>query len=508
VYKTKKTRCPLCARAVCSLTCYPFKIPFEPPAKGELDVCRRCCQIIKKKSLHEDIVRRRQQANESRICLFYETLISLRQDLIHTIPQLRGLIYSLMEAKKMIEEEAIQQHTNNRTQLAETLSATLDCDALLELEKEAHNYKTKINSDFQNLQQRLKKIDEIPTANNTEKRMKENINRMIIMFLKTTRPEVMTLEQQLNLFANSKIVRAKLHERKQTQHTSREYRNQKLQTPHDSVTTDTNKRSHSSNGDDKESDVTNTSLIPFITHVIPCVCPLQGGNQILVKGKNFSRDMRVFVGTTPIEERNILSVETFGFEGDNAICELKFIAPKKERGTYSLILMNKNGRGRAELEEILLYTDDPSILSAFDSNISSTIDNKHHTNNNERTNSFLLTEETTHNISVDHTPSGNLPFAEDDDNVPFIQRWEAFPSLTDNLMCLMETSPSSPNHRLTLERTVQNSEKQSTRLRPAQVNFIDPSKEPPEESRTMTEQTYTKEKPNQTRDNPVRRWGR
>jgi hypothetical protein len=170
--------------------------------------------------------------------------------------------------------------------------------------------------------------------------------------------------------------------------------------------------------------------------------------------------------------------------------------------------MNKNGRGHAELEEILLYTDDPSILSAFDSNISSTIDNKHHTNNNERTNSFLLTEETTHNISVDHTPSGNLPFAEDDDNVPFIQRWEAFPSLTDNLMCLMETSPSSPNHRLTLERTVQNSEKQSTRLRPAQVNFIDPSKEPPEESRTMTEQTYTKEKPNQTRDNPVRRWGR
>jgi hypothetical protein len=129
----------------------------------------------------------------------------------------------------MIVEEGMQQHNNIKSQSMKN-TPLLDFNTILELEKEANKYKLKINSDFSNLQQRseypitlifsdcviigslvslvefyyclfishrLKRIVEIPVSNSTEERLKDNIKQMIVAFLNTTRPEVMTLEQVL-----------------------------------------------------------------------------------------------------------------------------------------------------------------------------------------------------------------------------------------------------------------------------------------------------------------------
>jgi hypothetical protein len=53
---------------------------------------------------------------------------------------------------------------------------------------------------------------------------------------------------------------------------------------------------------------------------------------------NFEKEMKVFVGQTQVDTKNILSVETIGFDGNDSICELRFIAPAiTQRGSLSFI---------------------------------------------------------------------------------------------------------------------------------------------------------------------------
>jgi len=179
---TRRRVCPLCNQYVCN-KCGQFPVPLEAPATGSVDVCKRCCIIMKRRIIYNQKLKE-QKANftASNLNVMYNTNIALRQKIIGLMPSFRGLVYSLTGSVDTTQ---------------------LDIATLYDLKTEAKNTQQSLDRCFANFEKRLKKIADIDVTSTTDEKLKKHIRIAMANFLQENLLEFKLLIQQLDGFLGS-----------------------------------------------------------------------------------------------------------------------------------------------------------------------------------------------------------------------------------------------------------------------------------------------------------------
>jgi hypothetical protein len=351
--RLKKFLCPICQTVVCNND-FGRKLPLEPPATGEVECCRKCFLIVKTKENREEFLKHVEKAKHDELSLMYNTLISIKSSLLMTIPTLRGLVYSMIEVKKMVEQ----------TKNSKNSAGMVDVAALFDLIEQATQMRDKMRRDFAGLDSRIKKIDTLQyLVSDDGVKLKKNLHYMLVQFLQMNLPEFRFLDRQLDTIVNNQPLMKYLKELEVEQKTK------KSQAANNKPSTEPKKKPANNSGNSTRTSGESTVKItgnyvsdkePIITNVIPCICPLQGGNLLTVKGQEFDRGAQILINGLFVEQRAVRSIEL-----DKDVCQIKFICPKQRvEGPAVLEIRNSNGL-KFSLHDVLMFIDDPALTEAF-----------------------------------------------------------------------------------------------------------------------------------------------
>ena len=99
---------------------------------------------------------------------------------------IRGLVYSMIEVKKMVEQSRSSKNS----------AGMVDVAALFDLIDQTTQMRDKMRRDFAGLDSRIKKIDSLQyLASDDGSKLKKNLHHMLVQFLQMNLPEFRFLDR-------------------------------------------------------------------------------------------------------------------------------------------------------------------------------------------------------------------------------------------------------------------------------------------------------------------------
>jgi len=218
----KKLQCPTCRRIICSNcknTRYFLTLP--PPLKGILEICKRCRGTVRKKEEMEKFKAIVEEANQSRITLWYNTLMALKHEINKKMPPFCGLVLSLTG-----------QVSNDGKEVSPSdIIKDMNLDTLYYLQQHATEQLKILEMHYKNFQNRMKMINSHPHTTPREENIKKLLRLAIVQFLEANLPQFNMLSSQLLKFLNSPEMMASLknHEVKKIEAEKQEQMEKRLE---------------------------------------------------------------------------------------------------------------------------------------------------------------------------------------------------------------------------------------------------------------------------------------
>jgi len=152
-FGAQKLQCPTCRRIICT-NCKNtrFFLPLPAPLKGVLQICKRCRGTVRKKEEMENFKSIVLEASQSRITLWYNTLMVLKYEINKKMPPFCGLVLSLTG----------QVSNDGREVSPSDIIKDMDLDTLYYLQQQATDQLKILEMHYKNFQNRMKMINSHP----------------------------------------------------------------------------------------------------------------------------------------------------------------------------------------------------------------------------------------------------------------------------------------------------------------------------------------------------------
>jgi len=140
----KKLQCPVCRRIVCK-DCVKVR-PIERGSKKTINLCKLCFKHLAERKMLKNFHKKKDIALQDKFVLWYNTIISLRLEILSIMPGLKGIIYTFAgNDKENIDVELLANMFE------------LDTGAFHEMQQQATVHVEQLQLHFKNIQTRLKK---------------------------------------------------------------------------------------------------------------------------------------------------------------------------------------------------------------------------------------------------------------------------------------------------------------------------------------------------------------
>lgn len=366
-----------------------------PPATASMITCRKCNRYIAFHFHQADLKRKLAEAQNNIALVFYSTLMAIKDDISHELPKFRGIVFTLSS----LFGDTPEKQEKIREMIDDGGPLLIPGKTLEELFTQGVSSQRRLKNVFSALEERLAGIQAASSDTRTQVRMIGNLKQAMHDFLQSSLPLYRFSSQRLAEIKDHPKTRRLLIEAKEQIRQDEIAAARRLQEEEDrkryqallgsdentpafalvgsgahlgqfssqtqsSTSSPSKSSSKPPNGPNSILSAAWNSIsskhseqkhfIPEISGIIPAICPSMGGLPLSIKGFNFHPDARVFIANRRLEEWQVL------WKSPN---ELTIISPQLElEGPVDISVENPNQEQRGVLEDVLFYTNDPTIM--------------------------------------------------------------------------------------------------------------------------------------------------
>ena len=335
-------------------------------------------------------------AQNNMALIFYTTLMAIKDDVVHELPNFRGIVFTLSS----IFGETPQQQEKIREMVDDGGPLLFPGLTLEELFTQGLASQKRLKSVFSALEERLASIQAASNDTKTQQRMIANLKQAMHDFLQHSLPLFRFSAQRLLeirdhpktkrllILAKEQIRQEEINAARRIQEEADRKRYHALvgddSAPpafapgagahlssglgtHAPQPSSKSKQGSNANGSilsaawnsiSKPLDHLNSShYVPEIAGIIPAICPSMGGLPLSIKGFNFHPNARVSIASKWLEEWQVLWKSSQ---------ELTVISPQSDyEGPVDVIVENPNQSTVGILEDVLFYTNDAAIMETI-----------------------------------------------------------------------------------------------------------------------------------------------